>query len=354
MSQVDVVVPCYNYARFLTRCIQSVLQQPGVVVRVLIIDDTSSDETPRIGKELAADPRVEFRRHVTNRGHIATYNEGFLVWASVSYSLLLSADDMLAPGALERATELMDTHPGNGMSFGLAMIITDDGAVELPPAPSSPEHRIVTAAEFLQRCCDVGNPVPTPTAVVRTKLQQQLGGYRADLPHTGDMEMWMRFAANSAIGVFRSVQAYYRWHPGNMSSRYYANLIGDRRERLLACSEILQRWGNKVPPQFERWMQQMRTRFATEALWIASNAFDGGDPESCRDCVEFDDGLVPGIRRSRAWWRLRVKRMLGPGKWQRIRSQPPAAAAAAPGLRQGHQIGWWPTESVPASAGSPS
>jgi cellulose synthase/poly-beta-1,6-N-acetylglucosamine synthase-like glycosyltransferase len=99
MSAVDLVVPCYNYARFLSRCISSILSQADVDVRVLIIDDTSSDDTPEVGLRLAAmDSRVKFRRHEQNRGHIATYNEGLLEWATAKYSMLISADDLLAPG----------------------------------------------------------------------------------------------------------------------------------------------------------------------------------------------------------------------------------------------------------------
>ena len=79
ISAIDVVVPCYNYAHFLGRCVESVLSQRGVDVRVLIIDDASRDETPKWGERLASlDPRVEFRRHDINRGHICTYNEGLI------------------------------------------------------------------------------------------------------------------------------------------------------------------------------------------------------------------------------------------------------------------------------------
>jgi glycosyltransferase involved in cell wall biosynthesis len=96
VSAVDVVIPCSNYARFLERCVSSVLEQPGVDVRVLIIDDTSKDDSEAVGRKLAAaDSRVEFRRHEVNKGHIATYNEGLLGWASAEYCLLLSADDVL-------------------------------------------------------------------------------------------------------------------------------------------------------------------------------------------------------------------------------------------------------------------
>src|ERR1700676_2500929 len=99
MSQVDVIVPCYQYGHFLRDCVASVLAQEAVELRVLVLDDASADDTAAIGAELAAsDRRVEFRRHAVNQGHIATYNEG-LDWASGDYTLLLDADDLLTPGA---------------------------------------------------------------------------------------------------------------------------------------------------------------------------------------------------------------------------------------------------------------
>ncbi len=53
-STVDVVVPCSNYARYLRGCVNSVLSQSEVNLRVLVIDDASTDETPPVGEELAA------------------------------------------------------------------------------------------------------------------------------------------------------------------------------------------------------------------------------------------------------------------------------------------------------------
>ena len=69
----------------------SILGQKEVAVRVLIIDDASADATPEVAQCLAAcDRRVEFRRHKVNQGHIATYNEGLLEWASAEHSLPLA------------------------------------------------------------------------------------------------------------------------------------------------------------------------------------------------------------------------------------------------------------------------
>src|SRR5690348_14683949 len=111
VSTVDVIVPSYRYGRFLRQCVESVLTQSVRNVRVLIIDDASPDNTSEVAAGLASeDGRVEWRRHTANIGHIATYNEG-IEWVSARYTLLLSADDYLLPGALERAVNLMDAHP---------------------------------------------------------------------------------------------------------------------------------------------------------------------------------------------------------------------------------------------------
>src|SRR3954451_5500613 len=105
MSSVSVVIPCYRYGHFLEEAVSSVLDdQPGVDVRVLIIDDASPDDSAETAMKIAArEPRVEVIVHGTNKGNIATYNEGLLEWAEGDYSLLMSADDRLTPGALQRA-----------------------------------------------------------------------------------------------------------------------------------------------------------------------------------------------------------------------------------------------------------
>jgi len=81
MSSVDLVVPCYRYGHFLRECVESALAQAGTDIRVLIIDDASPDNTAEIATDLSKESsRVTFVRHVTNKGHIATYKtEGDLV-----------------------------------------------------------------------------------------------------------------------------------------------------------------------------------------------------------------------------------------------------------------------------------
>ncbi len=86
---VSVIVPCFNYGHFLEGCVQSVLAQAGVDVRVLVIDDLSTDDSAEVARRLAArEDRVELREHRENLGLIATANEG-LEWAQGEYVVLL-------------------------------------------------------------------------------------------------------------------------------------------------------------------------------------------------------------------------------------------------------------------------
>ena len=164
--------------------------------------------------------------HASNKGHIATYNEG-IDWVSADYFSLLSADDYLLPGALSRATRLMGTNQGVGFVFGNAIELAPNGEREFVTplaslAMGEKECRVFSGREFVT-LSGSRNIVPTPTPVIRTWLQKKLGGYRPELPHSGDMEMWWRFAGHSDIGFVNAEQAVYRRHASNMSHAYEAS-----------------------------------------------------------------------------------------------------------------------------------
>ena len=362
MSSVDVVVPCYNYAHYLEKCVLSILDQGGVEVRILIIDDASSDRSAQVGAQLAAsDRRVTFRRHEQNLGHIKTFNEGVIGWASAKYTLLISADDALAPGALARAAKIMDEHDGVGMTYGMGQVIVDDHTPARIEPVADFDFKIISGRRYLQFSCEHGNGVPTPTAVVRTELQHQVGGYNPKMLHTSDMEMWMRLAAQSSIGVIRAVQGYYRWHGGNMTLGYVRGMHGDRRQRIYTCNEVLETWGAQTEGMAD-WVATMRRRYVGDACWYAGLAMERGDPESARVCLEFAKELDPALWRSPSWWRYLAKRCLGRKLSQTLRAAMhrsvdvpgPVGAdqqTAVPADQQmwvsykhDQRIGWWPDD----------
>jgi glycosyltransferase involved in cell wall biosynthesis len=176
-AQVDVIVPCYNYGRFLAQCIDSALSQ-HVPVRVLIIDDASQDCTEQVGRSLAAQHKeVEYRRHSANKGHIATYNEG-IEWLESEYMILLSADDMLAEGSLSAVLPILVAYPAMTLLYGQAVKFVDAPPV-LPPPAMPPHFTIIQGWRFIEELCRTNeNPVASPAAaIVRTSTQRQVGGY---------------------------------------------------------------------------------------------------------------------------------------------------------------------------------
>jgi glycosyltransferase involved in cell wall biosynthesis len=305
MSRVDVIVPCYNYGRFLRECVQSALTQEGVEVRVLILDDASPDDTPAVAAQLVRDdPRVEYRRHEHNRGHIATYNEG-LEWASGEYLLLLSADDLLTPGALARASRLMDAHPTVGLTHGRAIRTFGPEGRTTP----SDGYSICQGVEWLEAICRRGsNVVETPTAVVRSAVQKKIGGYRKELPHSGDLAMWLRFAAHADVGYLNADQAYYRLHGENMSERYHG--FADLLQRKAAFDTLFAEDGTRLP-DCEQLRRLAYWRLAEKFFLSANEMFDGGYTAGCRQALAIALEIHPDIRYSSMWKRLRWKRLIG-------------------------------------------
>ena len=352
LPQIDIVIPCYNYGRYLEGAVSSALNQTGVRTRVLIIDDCSTDDTQRVGHRLAANnTHVEYHRHDTNKGHIATYNEGLLEWARSEYSVLLSADDILAPGALARATHLMEHYPDVGMTYGMALVFGDDQPPRIEDQPIATEYRVIPGSQFLDQCFDLAYClISAPTVVVRTSVQQKLGGYCTELPHSGDAEMWMRFGFHGSIGILRSVQAYYRWHGKNMGSRYYQQNIGDHREFWQACRYALDHWGSQHP-QAGYWRDVIGRRLGEHAFWSASRAFDNNKPDECHEWLKFAEEICPELRNSSMWRRFWAKRLVGPTAWKLIGSiankargieASSSASLSKTPFRFNQEVGWWP------------
>lgn len=320
-KSVDVIVPCFRYGHFLNDCVESILTRQDVDVRILIIDDASPDNTQDVGEALArGDGRVTFRRHAVNRGHIATYNEG-IEWASADYLLLLSADDYLLPHALGRACKLMDDRPDIGFTFGNAVILHPGDRTEAVfPLGSRDEPAIVmSGADFAGRS-GAFNIVPTPTAVVRTTLQKRVGGYRPELPHSGDMEMWLRLASHAAVGFINADQGVYRRHDANMSLAYAAdNMLSDLRERRKALAMFFDTGGQ--PLAGDAGLRGMLLRsLARHAVGRASMAFNAGSLEAADAIAAFALEVSPDVARTWPWAKLACKRTVGHAGWRAVSS----------------------------------
>jgi len=314
MSSVSVVIPCYKYGHFLEETVASVLDdQPGVDVRVLIIDDASPDDSAEVARKIAAgDPRVEVIVHEANKGNIATYNEGLLEWAEGDYCALLSADDRLTPGALLRARDLLDANPGVGFVYGHALWVMP--GAQAPTARTSARGWLVRPGQWWleRRFLDAECPITSPEVVVRTSTQKRVGGYDARLPHAADLEMWMRLAAHADVGFLRGVdQAYYRLHEGNMRKGFTA--LMDLRERRLAFQIVLDQYG-EIMSDAKSMSARVHRALAQQAVWTAGREYDQGSTEQAAvdELLAFATDCWPEVSRLPLYRTLRSRERIGP------------------------------------------
>ena len=95
-------MPTYNYGRFIATAIRSILIHGVPDIEVIVLDGGSTDDTARVVAEIAAaHPNVKYF-HQTDRGGIDADLARSVDLATGHYCWLLSADDALRDGALDR------------------------------------------------------------------------------------------------------------------------------------------------------------------------------------------------------------------------------------------------------------
>lgn len=114
MSRVTVLVAAYNAQKYLRECLDSLTAQTLRDIRIVCIDDASTDSTSAILSEYALrDSRVILLRCSVNSGQAVARNMGIEV-ADGDYITMVDADDRLSADALEQAVSVLDANPDTG------------------------------------------------------------------------------------------------------------------------------------------------------------------------------------------------------------------------------------------------
>ena len=228
---VTVVIPCFNYARYVGQAIESALQQCGVSVDVVVVDDASTDRSAEVARSYAAkDTRVRVLIHALNAGPVKTFNDGLAV-ARGEFLVRLDADDLLTPGSLARSVQVLKAYPSVGLVYGHPLHFFKD---VLPTPRTAPTAWTIWPGQtwLRDRCRDACNVITSPEVVMRASVVQKVGGQN-ELAHTHDMEMWFRIAAYSDVAYIHGAdQAWHREHENSLSARevdHYRDLL-ERRE----------------------------------------------------------------------------------------------------------------------------
>jgi GT2 family glycosyltransferase len=230
--ELSVMLPAWNAGRFLRSTLESVLAAgPPPGTQIEVVDDGSTDDTADIARTFA-DRGVAYHLNGAQKGASANFNvciqrsRGKIVH-------LLHADDQVLPGFYEAVAGGM-TRTGVVAAFTRAVYI-DDLDRELTTTRTEAATGVWTDAV---KVLAVSNRVRPPAIAVRRSAYEAIGGFREDLHHAADWEMWMRLAVSGPIWFVDRPLARYRVHEGQDSSqqvRTAANIT----ERVAALEMIV-------------------------------------------------------------------------------------------------------------------
>jgi glycosyltransferase involved in cell wall biosynthesis len=294
MTSIDVAIPSYQYGSFLRECAMSVLTQQVLNLRLLIIDNASTDGSPEIAKEIAAaDSRVTLFVNDHNRGLHDSCNRA-IDWATADYFVLLDADDVLAAGALALGTTFLDEHPDVALLYGvegrLINGLLDPGRYDA----ATTRWNIVKGADFIRRTCwDSFCDIGTPAVIRRTAAQKKAGHFRQSLIRTCDFEMYLRLAMVGDVASTNRVLAIRRIHPAQLSTPYIERRILDFKEHEVAFASFFAHEGTALPEAND--LEAMsRRKLGDYVYWYGMWQLIHGRPDA-REAFDFaaDRRLVP-------------------------------------------------------------
>jgi glycosyltransferase involved in cell wall biosynthesis/peptidoglycan/xylan/chitin deacetylase (PgdA/CDA1 family) len=209
--EVSVIIATYNMGQHVGQAITSVLAQQGHELEVIVVDDGSTDTTPRALEEFADEPRVRVLTQ-QNQGQPKAKNAGLRA-ARGRYIAFCDADDYWLPNKLDRQIPLLEQNAAVGVVYSTIVRLEPDGC--LRPQASRPLLRSNVLQEMFVR-----NIVPFGTALVRRECFDQVGGFDESIPMGIDWDLWLRIATRWEFDVVAEPTYVYRIWEGQMSHNW--------------------------------------------------------------------------------------------------------------------------------------
>lgn len=203
------MIPAHDAGAHLAETLQSVLAHdlpPGTQVEV--VDDASTDDTAAIAAAFA-DRGVTHHRNPRRLGAPANFN-ACLRRARGRLVHLLHADDLVLPGFYHRMGRAMET------SGAVAAVCRTEYVDETGRPLGVGEAMSATGiwTDVASRLA-LTNVIRPPGIVVDRAAYDAVGGYREDLRHAADWDMWIRLAEHGPVWFDDRVLARYRRHEAN-------------------------------------------------------------------------------------------------------------------------------------------
>jgi len=204
---VSVVIPNYNYARFLPEALESVLGQTYPEVEILVVDDGSTDDSLVVLRRYDGRIRMLSQR---NGGVSRARNLGIRESRGALVAFL-DPDDAWLPEKLTKQVALIESR-GFGMVYSGLRFVGEDGAVR-GQTTDGLSGWVLKELALLEK---PGVPASGSSAVIRRECFDVLGLFDPALSTSADWDLWRRIAGRYEIGMVREPLVSYRLHGASM------------------------------------------------------------------------------------------------------------------------------------------
>ncbi|HEU4731763.1 MAG TPA: glycosyltransferase family 2 protein [Kofleriaceae bacterium] len=355
---LSVLIPNYNYARYIGETIGSVLAQAPADLEIVVADNASTDDSVAVVRS-HGDPRVRLEVNPCNVGFAANL-ERVAAMARGRRMLLLSSDDRMAPGAVEaygRLERALGERADRAVWGSASTVIDASGRTtgridpdrklwrgardepELSRAVGYPV-RSMPAGDMLRRSLELlRSPLPFATTCYSKTLHDAAGGYAGGrLVNPDKYFLWKLLGVADAIYAIDHPLFDYRVHDAGQ---------GPQEQRSGALKHLTDQYVSTFNLPDSVLARAGLDRDALAAAFIEHDialrgllAVARGQRITARRGVHFGLATYPRlVRANRKVWALRALLALGPAgthiaralrdrleaRWQARESQPPHA-----------------------------
>ena len=242
---IDVLIPVHNAGRTVGSALDSIQTQTILDIRIIVIDDGSSDDTAAIVAEMATmDPRVELHRR--ERGGIVDALNFGLQQCRAEFVARFDGDDLSHPERFARQLGFLRANPDYVAVGGRVRHIDEDGqptgsVVDVGP----PELADLTWAPSLEPY------IIHPFLMARRADLEAAGGYRHAF-HAEDSDLFWRLQERGKLHNLPELLGDYRMHANSVSSASVHNARVSAAHSQLAAISALRRRRGKPDLAFEK------------------------------------------------------------------------------------------------------
>ncbi len=216
--KVSIIITAHNYAKYLKECIDSALNQNFDNYEIVIVDDGSTDETPRILKRYKKRYPRKIKIVTLNGVGLAAASNAGIKASKGEYIIRLDADDYFDENILLVESNYLDRHPEIGMVYADYFEIDDEGVL-------ISYKRLMKLGKEIKT---LDRPPLAAGAMYRRKCYDAVGGYNEALRYQEDYDFWTKFTKKFKVHNINLPLMYYRRHSGSMSTNMKPKMAARR------------------------------------------------------------------------------------------------------------------------------